>query len=254
MNGDALARLFILMASAHAAASRKPAGSKARGRRRRPAWGKILAFALVFAALAAAWRYTPLSELITGENIAAWARAVREYPWAPLLVILAYTPAAFLMFPRPLLTLLTVIAFGPWLGFTYGMTGILVSALATYLAGRVLKRETVKRLAGEKLDHASKKMREHGLLAMTAMRIVPAAPFAVEGIIAGAVRIKVWHFMLGTLLGMTPGVLAMSVFGFQISTALEDPSKINWWIVGAVIAVFIAMTWFVKRWFSAMNR
>jgi uncharacterized membrane protein YdjX (TVP38/TMEM64 family) len=227
------------------ASSRKKTG-------RKPAWGKILIFALVFAALAAAWRYTPLSDYITGQNITAWARAVREYSWAPLIVILAYTPAAFLMFPRPLLTLLTVIAFGPWLGFTYGMIGIILSALATYVAGRVLKRETVVRLVGETMDNAAKKMREHGLLAMTAMRIVPAAPFAVEGIIAGAVRIKVWHFTLGTVLGMTPGVLAMSVFGFQITTALEDPSRINWWIVGAVVLAFAAMIWFVKRWFAKL--
>jgi phospholipase D1/2 len=237
----------------HSQSLGKAGRASGRGKaKRKPAWGKILTFVLVFAALAAAWRYTPLSEYITGENITAWARAVRGYSWAPLIVILAYTPAAFLMFPRPLLTLLTVIAFGPWLGFTYGMIGIILSALATYVAGRVLKRETVVRLVGETMDNAAKKMRDHGLLAMTAMRIVPAAPFAVEGIIAGAVRIKVWHFIVGTVLGMTPGVLAMSVFGTQLTTALEDPSKINWWIVGAVVLAFAAMIWGVKRWFAKL--
>jgi phospholipase D1/2 len=224
--------------------------AKRKDKKRRPAWGKILTVVLVFAVLAAVWRFTPLSEFITAENVTSWARAVREYPWAPVMVILVYTPAAFLMFPRPLLTLLTVIAFGPWLGFAYGMTGIVLSALATYLAGRVLKRETVKRLAGDKLDQAGQKMREHGLLAVTAMRIVAVAPFALEGIIAGAVRIKVWHYTLGTVLGMAPGVLAVSVFGFQITAALEDQSRINWWLVGAIIAAFVAMTYFVKRWFE----
>jgi phospholipase D1/2 len=119
------------------------------GQRRQPAWGKILLVALATAALAAAWRFTPLSEFVTAERIVGLARAVRGMTWAPLVVIAIYTPAAFLMFPRPLLTLLTVIAFGPWLGFVYGMTGILVAALATYYAGRLLPRGTVKRLAGE---------------------------------------------------------------------------------------------------------
>jgi len=231
----------------------KPARSPKRKGKRRPAWGKILIFALIFAALAAAWRFTPLSEFITGENISAWARAVRGYPWAPVIVILAYTPTAFLMFPRPLLTLFTVIAFGPWLGFAYGMVGILLSALVTYYAGRILKRETVRRVAGDNLERAGKKVRDHGLLAMTAMRIVPAAPFAVEGIIAGALRIKLWHYMLGTVLGMTPGVLATSVFGVQLTAALEDPSTINWWIIAAVVAVFVAMTYCVKRWLAARH-
>jgi phospholipase D1/2 len=237
-------------AHTHAWAKRgRPAKRKAR--KRRPAWGKILILALIFAALAAAWRYTPLSEFITGENISAWARAVREYPWAPVIVILAYTPTAFLMFPRPLVTLFTVIAFGPWLGFTYGMVGIVLSALATYYTGRVLKRETVKRVAGDDIEQVGRKIRAHGLLAMTAMRIVPAAPFAVEGIIAGALRVNLWHYTLGTIFGMLPGVLATSVFGVQLTAALEDPSTINWWIIAAVVLAFVVMTWLVKRWLAA---
>jgi len=219
-------------------------------RRRQPAWGKILAVVLACAALAAAWRYTPLSEFITAERIIGWARAVRGVTWAPIVVIALYTPAAFVMFPRPLLTLLTVIAFGPWLGFAYGMAGILVAALATYYAGQLLSRETVKRLAGEKLDDMSKKVRSHGLAAVTAVRIVPAAPFALEGIVAGAARIKLWHYTLGTFLGMLPGVLATSVFGVQITAALEDPSTINWWIVAGVVLAFVLFTYLVRRWFS----
>lgn len=217
---------------------------------RRPAWGKILTAALVVAALAAGWRYTPLSELVTAERIVAWARAVRELKWAPVLVMLAYTPAAFVMFPRPLVTLFAVIAFGPWLGFAYSMTGIVAAALATYYAGRVLHPETVKRLAGDKLDNVTKALRRHGLLAMLAVRIVPAAPFAVEGIIAGAVRIKVLDYTLGTVIGMAPGVLTTSVFGGQIATALEDPSKINYWLVGGVLIAFVALTYWVRRWFQ----
>jgi uncharacterized membrane protein YdjX (TVP38/TMEM64 family) len=217
---------------------------------RRPAWGKIIAAAVVIAALAAAWRYTPLSEYITGERVNAWARTIRGATWAPVLVILAYTPAAFVMFPRPVLTLLTVIAFGPWLGFAYGMTGIIGAALATYYVGHLLPEKTVQRLAGDKLDDVIKALRRHGLMAMLAVRIVPVAPFAVEGLIAGAVPLKLWDYILGTFLGMLPGVLATTVFGSQIAAALEDPSTINWWIVGAVIVAMIALTWYVRRWFA----
>ena len=217
---------------------------------RQPAWGKIVLVGLACAALAAAWRYTPLSEFITAQQVMAWARAVREVKWAPIAVIALYTPAAFVLFPRPVLTLLTVIAFGPWLGFAYGMAGILVAALATYYAGRILHRDTVRRLAGERLDEMSKKLRSHGLAAVTAVRLVPAAPFAIEGVVAGALRLKLWHYMLGTFLGMLPGVLATSVFGGQIAAALEDPSQLNWWIVAGVVLAFVVFTYFVRRWFS----
>ena len=221
--------------------------------RRSPAWGKLLAIVVVIAALAAAWRYTPLSEYITAERITGWARAIRGWTWAPLVVMFLYTPAAFVMFPRPVLTLLTVIAFGPWLGFAYGMAGIIGSALATYYVGRLLPEKTLQRLAGDKLDDVIKALRRRGLMAMLAVRIIPVAPFAVEGFIAGAVPIKVWEYTLGTFLGMLPGVLATSVFGGQLTAALEDPSTINWWIVGAVILAMVALTWYVRRWFASQN-
>lgn len=230
-------------------------GSKslnARRHRRKPAWGKIIAGILVIAALAAAWRYTPVADYLTFERIAGWARWVREMPWAPAIAIGIYTPAAFIMFPRPLLTLFTVIAFGPWLGFAYGMTGIMLSALATYYAGRVMRPDTVERLGGEAGEQVKKALRKHGVLAMFGLRIVAVAPFAVESIIAGAARVKVWEYSLGTFLGMAPGVLATTVFGNQIAAALEDASKINYWIVGAVVVLFVAMTWAVKRWFYRM--
>lgn len=228
----------------------EPGDAAPRRRSRRPAWGKLAVGAVILGALAAAWQWTPLSDYLAAERVATWARTLRDVPWAPVAVMLAYVPAAFVMFPRPVLTLFGVIAFGPWLGFVYGMAGILLSAVATYYAGRALSPATVRRLAGDKLDDVNRALRRHGLLAVFAIRIVPVAPFLVESIVAGAARVKLWHYTLGTFGGMLPGVLATTVFGDQIATALEDTSKINYGLIAAIVLVFIAMTWYVKRWFQ----
>jgi uncharacterized membrane protein YdjX (TVP38/TMEM64 family) len=169
-----------------------------------------------------------------------------------LIVIAAPTVACIIMFPRPLITLAAVLAFGAWLGFVYAMAGILAAALATYFAGRLLRRDTVRRLAGRKLNRLSEAMRQRGLLAMTAVRLVPIAPFAVVGLVAGAIRIKLWHYALGTFLGNLPGVLAATVFADQIALALEDTAKINWWVVGGVIAVLLLGTIGVRRWLGGL--
>src|SRR4051812_14830720 len=105
-----------------------PAGRK---RPRHPAWGKIALIALLMAGLAAAWRFTPLAEFLAPHRITGWARALRQVAWAPLIVVFAYTPAALLMFPRPLLTLVAVIAFGAWLGMAYSIAGVMVAAFAS---------------------------------------------------------------------------------------------------------------------------
>src|SRR5436853_5993469 len=41
-----------------------------------PAWGKIAVIVAAIVALAAAWRYTPLTEYVTPERVAAWAENV----------------------------------------------------------------------------------------------------------------------------------------------------------------------------------
>jgi phosphatidylserine/phosphatidylglycerophosphate/cardiolipin synthase-like enzyme/uncharacterized membrane protein YdjX (TVP38/TMEM64 family) len=217
----------------------------------RPAWGKLAAVVLVIALLAATWRFTPLAAIVTPENTIAWAKEFGSQWWAPLLVMLAYTPACFVMFPRPLVTLAAVVAFGPWLGFVYALTGIVASAVVTYYVGRRMRRDSVRRLAGAGLDRMVEVLRKYGLLAMTLLRLVPLAPFAVEGIVAGAVRLKLWHLAVGTAIGMLPGTLATTVFGGQLESALSG-GRFNWWIVAGVIALLGAGSWAVKRWFTAM--
>jgi uncharacterized membrane protein YdjX (TVP38/TMEM64 family) len=219
-----------------------------------PAWRKIIPAVLVMAALALAWRYTPLSEYLTAQRVAGWARAVRTTPWAPFALVLAYTPAAFVLFPRPLLTLVAVLAFGPWRGFGYAMSGVLIAALACYGLGRRLSPRSVQRIAGRRFDPVVRVIRGNGLLAVLGMSIVPVAPFAVEGIIVGALRVRLWQYLVGTFLGMAPGMLATTVFSHQLATALDDPSRLNYGLIAAVLAVFAVMTALVWRWFSRAAR
>lgn len=95
---------------------------------------------------------TPVADVITPGRVTHWAREFAGIVWAPLIVLAAYTPAAVVMFPRPLITLFAVVAFGPWLGFGYAMSGILIAALVTYVIGMRMDRSTVRRLAGPKLN------------------------------------------------------------------------------------------------------
>jgi phospholipase D1/2 len=218
---------------------------------RGPAWGKIAAIAVAVALLAAAWRWTPLAEIATAENILAWSRTVRSTWWAPFVLVAAYVVGAFVLFPRPVITLVSVLTFGVWLGVAYGMAGVLVAALVTYAAGRLLPEATVRRIAGDALESVGKKLREHGIVAIFAANMLPTPPFAVQNMIAGAVRIRLWQFMLGTFLALLPAVLAWTVFGDQISAALEDSSKVSYWAIGAVVVLFAAFLYLTRRWLRA---
>ena len=211
-------------------------------------WLKAFAGVLACVGLLALWRYTPLAALASPERIIGWAEDFASRPWAPLAVLAAYTPASFTLFPRPLITLFAVVAFGPWLGAGYALAGILVAATANYFVGSLMGRDTVRRIAGARLNRLSEMLRSKGLLAMTAVRLVPLAPFAVVGLVAGAIRIRLAHFAGGTALGMLPGAMVTTIFGDQLAAGLIDPSRINYALIAVVAAVFVAGVFAVRRW------
>lgn len=205
--------------------------------------------ALIVAAigLALLWTHTPLREYVTRENAMALAESFRGYWWAPLVVILAYTPASFVMFPRWIITMTAVIAFGPWKGFTYAMTGAIVAGIVTFIPGRLVSRDSVRRLAGPKMKNVTRFMEQRGLLAVALVRLVPIAPFPVVNVVMGAMRVKLWHFVVGTFIGMLPGMLAATVLSDQLAAALEDPARVNFWLVGTVLLVLATFAYFGQR-------
>lgn len=221
-----------------------------RSGKRGPAWGKLALILLGAAALAAVWRWTPLAEIVTAERIIGWTRTVRETWWAPIVLMLAYTPAAFVLLPRPLLTLVSVMTFGVLWGLVYATSGVLIAALVTYYAGRLLPKNTLQRLAGDALESVGKLLREHGIVAVFGSNMLPTPPFVVQNMIAGAVKIPLWKFCLGTFLALLPGMLAWTVFGDQINAAMEDTSKVSWWLVGGALVLLVGFTLVARRYLA----
>jgi phosphatidylserine/phosphatidylglycerophosphate/cardiolipin synthase-like enzyme/uncharacterized membrane protein YdjX (TVP38/TMEM64 family) len=216
---------------------------------RRP-WGRIAAFVVALIALALAWRYTPLADLASPERVSAWAEDLGGRWWAPFAVVFAYTPASLILLPRPLVTLVGTLAFGPWLGFSFAVAGMLVAGAITYSFGRLLERSTVERLLGDRLTRVSHVLQHHGLPAVIAVRFMPIAPYWVVNTALGAIRVIFWQFLLGTLVGVVPGALAATVFGDQVGAALKDPADISYGLLAAVAAFFVTALVLAKRWVS----
>jgi phosphatidylserine/phosphatidylglycerophosphate/cardiolipin synthase-like enzyme/uncharacterized membrane protein YdjX (TVP38/TMEM64 family) len=198
-------------------------------------------------ALALLWTETPLAEYVTRDNAMKTADWFADKWWAPLLILAAYTPASFVMFPRWIITMTAVIAFGPWKGFVLGMAGCVVAAVATFLPGRFMKHQTAKNLAGPRLNRIAHIVERRGILAVTLIRLVPVAPFPVVNMVLGALRVRLRHLVFGTMLGMLPGMLAATVLSDQLAMALEDPARVNLWLVGAVLLAIAGLAWFGQR-------
>jgi uncharacterized membrane protein YdjX (TVP38/TMEM64 family) len=204
-------------------------------------------------ALAAAWRWTPLSEWLDLQTLKEWGATFRENRYALLLVLAAYLLGGLVMMPVTLLILVTAFTFPPVEAFLYALGGSLLSALSTFGLGRLLGRETVRRLAGARLNRLSRWLGRRGLVAVTAVRLFPVAPFTVVNMVAGASHIRFRDFSFGTLLGMAPGVLAITVFERSLEQAVAEPAAGNFLLLGAVLVAVVGLAWGVRRWLSRMK-
>jgi uncharacterized membrane protein YdjX (TVP38/TMEM64 family) len=85
---------------------------------------------------------------------------------------------------------------------------------------------------------------------MTALRVVPVAPFTVVNLVAGASHIRFRDFALGTLLGMIPGTLALVVLSDQVVAALRSPDAAHIALLVGLAALIGLGTWGIRRSFG----
>lgn len=198
-------------------------------------------------ALAAAWTWTPLRAWLDVDLLVG---ALRRFgaAFGPAAAMAGFALALTLAVPLTFLTLVALVAYGPWMGMACAMVGGLASAAISYGVGRALGREVVERLGGARINQISRKLAGSGLMAVVAVRLVPIAPFALINMVAGASHIRLRDLLLGTAIGMAPGTLAMAFFANQIAAALREPSALTYALLALTVLLIGVGGWGMQRW------
>src|SRR5262249_51553719 len=157
--------------------------------------------------LALAWHLTPLARWADPDTVRAALAAFAQNPWAPVVAFATFVGAGLVAFPVTVLIAATAAAFGPVAGFLYATAGVMASAAITYALGARLGQEALRNVLGPRLNRIRRKIARRGILAVATIRLVPLAPFTVVNLVAGASAIAPSDFILGTLLGMLPGLV-----------------------------------------------
>jgi len=222
------------------------------GRLRHRAWLllAVFAFALLLAAL---WRWSPLQQWMDLGHLLAAVDYIRESPLTIPIVLGIYAVGSCLMFPINLLILATALSFGSVTGFALALSGSLLGGLASYLLGHWLGNDVVSKLAGNKLNRLSRKLARRGWLAVALVRVVPIAPYTIVNMVAGASHISARSFLIGTAIGMCPGIIAIMIFEEGLERLLRDP---HWGTV--LLALFTLgcaalVLYFGKRWLARQD-
>jgi uncharacterized membrane protein YdjX (TVP38/TMEM64 family) len=202
---------------------------------------------LLLAAAAIAWRYTPLQDWLAPGRLIELGTSLRDERMAPLFAILAFVAAGLILFPVSVLVGITAIVFGPLLGTVYALIGATVSGAMTFAIGRHLSKDTVRALAGRRLNDLSRRLGERGLLAIIFARVVPVGPFSIVNIVAGASHIRWRDFILGTVIGLIPGVTIASIFVDRLAAAIREPGAATFALLALVGAALVALVGWIAR-------
>ena len=210
-------------------------------------WLKIAAVMLALLALTAAWRWTPLSHWVSLEALTTLAGYLEGSRLLPFGVLGAYIVGGLAMVPITVMIGATAVIFPAHLGVFYALAGCLLNSLATYLVGAGFGRRVVRKLAGRRLNRLSKRLAGQGILTVAVVRNIPVAPFAIVNMVAGASHVKLKDFLLGTALGMLPGIVAITVFADRVIAAVKNPDWRNL-AIGAAVALAVATAgWLTQK-------
>jgi uncharacterized membrane protein YdjX (TVP38/TMEM64 family) len=119
--------------------------------------------------------------------------------------------------------------------------------------GSGLGKQTVRKLAGQRLNRMSRQLAQQGILSVAIMRNIPIAPFTIVNIIAGASHIKLKDYLIGTAIGMLPGILAITIFADRLLHTIQNPDWINALIATALATLLILGSWWIKKRLAGSN-
>lgn len=190
------------------------------------------------------------------DSIADLLVQFRGTPWAVFAVIAIFVLLALTGFPQILLIAGTVIAFSPVQGGLYAWIATLTSATVTFGIGGQFGRSWVNKFGGERANAMIDFVGRHGIAASGIVRIVPSAPFIVVNAAAGAAKIPLWKYLIGTGIGIIPKIVLVALIYATIAaksshadtgTILEQMQS-NW--PKFVAIVIIASGWFLILFFG----
>ena len=216
----------------------------------RPMAGRIARFAgelLLVALLAALWRWTPLYERFPLQAFAQFA----AWPPAPWVTLGAYVVGGLVAVPLTPLIIATALLFDSPLGSLYALLGALLSALVGYGFGRALGRDAVRRLAGLRLNAITRRLAREGMLAIAILRLIPVGHYSLVNAVAGASRIRLRDFLLGTAIGVAPVIVLAFSFVDRARAAFVDPGPVSYAALAAVTGIIAGGAIVVWRRFGA---
>ena len=158
-----------------------------------------------------------------------------SHPLAPLIVIPLFVAGSILIAP------VTGMIFSPWTASLSAIAGVLAATLVNYEIGRHLGKAVEKHAPKKLIDRMRGLGRSADAWSLAGLRLIPVAPFSVINLLAGTSHVPLRSFLLGTFIGMGPGILLICFSVDRARAALSGEPLFEPWLLAVVVAAGIAL-------------
>lgn len=202
---------------------------------------RFIALVVIVVTGAAVLRFTPLHQYLTVEKISALFDHLRASWWAPLALIAIYIVLCPLGVPASPMMLAGGMVFGFIPGFLYNLTGTWLGGVVTYFLGRILGRDFVQHLAGNRLKKVERAVARRGFWSLVTLRLLPI-PYPLVNYCAALAGIPPGLFMVTTVLGLIPANLLFAYFASSL-VHLAGPERDKIYVQFAItIGLLVVLT------------
>ncbi|CAN5672264.1 hypothetical protein BH23PLA1_BH23PLA1_15120 [soil metagenome] len=199
-------------------------------------------FLLVLLALALLWRALPVSAWVD-ERLQPFLEQAGA--WGYLLFGLAYVIAVVLLAPGAALTLSGGYLFGPWIGLLLSSISATTGASASFLIGRYLAREPLRRRAHRdpRFRAIDRAVADRGAKVVLLLRLSPVVPFNLLNYALGLTGIRLPAYILASGVGMLLGTAVVAFIGSSASG--RTPGNLGLWGWLAIVLTTLAATVYI---------
>jgi uncharacterized membrane protein YdjX (TVP38/TMEM64 family) len=210
----------------------------------------VAAVGLALAGFTVLWHWSPLAGYADVGRLVRVLREVETHPALPFLFIGAYIGAGLTMFPMTVLNTAVVLICGPWHGLEYAYIGNFASALVTFWVVRFFGRGPLHSVSGGRILQLSEGLARRGVLSVILMRNIPVS-FALISAAAAVSHIRFRDYLLGTAMGMLPGILVVCFLAGGIKEMIYRP---RWEYIGLLFGAGLVLLYLWKRFIDGLRR
>ncbi|HUP44597.1 MAG TPA: VTT domain-containing protein [Thermoanaerobaculia bacterium] len=203
--------------------------------------GAAIIAALAFAGVAL--YLSPLRQMIDARSLLAAARASRDAWWSIPAFFVIYAIFDVLFIPTQALGVVAVLVWGWLRGATIELFAATFGAIFPFLIARGALREPI---AARLAKHASmaRILEREGFTLLLVLRVVPILPYTLLNYVAGLSSLRLWQYVVATLIGMIPSAYIFGYFVDALVQGVMEPREVllRALAAGVLFAILIVAT------------